>query len=133
MSGLIVVVTSAPKPPNVTSTTNKKRGFLRPGGFSFGHFRSIRAECPKRDEKFKVWTINAEIVKLTWEEAKQGSFEPVFPITADHFEFSNLRGAVSRELFPTVREAKRRGNIGRADEFNVVLVRRDAKLSWRRD
>ena len=104
----------------------------RPGGFSFSRFRLYsRVERPKRDEKFKVWPDQAEVVKLKLEGSENRDCSSWHSaITADHAELSHLRvRGVARVVSEPSGEAKRRGDIGRVDEFNVVLVLRDADLS----
>lgn len=106
----------------------------RPGGFSFSRFRLYsRVERPKRDEKFKVWPDQAEVVKLKLEGSENRDCSSWHSaITADHVELSHLRvRGVERVVSEPSGEAKRRGDIGRVDEFNVVLVWCDADLSRR--
>ena len=109
MSGLIVLWTSAPKPPNVTSTTNKKRGLPQGlAGFSFGHLGSIRAEVPNATKSLKFGPSTPKLLKLTWEEAKTGIVRagiPQLPLTTLNSVISAAyRG--SRESCSTIRRSQ---------------------------
>jgi len=103
MSGLIVLWTSAPKPPNVTSTTNKKRGLPRvPAALVLVILGFILAlSVPNATKSLKFGPSTPKVLKLTWEEAKTGIVRagiPQLPLTTLNSVISVC--AVSRELFP---------------------------------